>query len=399
MTQPRDVSAFFDDKGRPTQAYWNDFWLRAERVSLETLDAYPDRCAIDGCVGPNLRAGHASPGDIEWGPLSVPVSFHCIFHAQLMGQYGEPQRPRYLDGLPLCSHDEPSPPSDEVLRCSEPAVANGLCTVHVSANRFPWGYEDVLDAVKDAWLPDEQKRGPVTDDTRRVLSEIKRIAKDGPPPPDWPMSPWDVFAGFGAAMFFRHAGPRLEERAKAAFWMSPFSIGRTLNIPADQVEAHIVTLKVKRRITPDADLVLPKGFVMVVQAKVFTADIVRRIRRDRLRNLFPSRYTKIAYGPPPRKGTEIFEPIADGPGLVAREFRGTAWELTSRGEVDVQAWHETLAREARRVKEDKVGRRVGVAALLIGFASLVSVTSDAPAAVKNIGRALGHIAALVQQSL
>lgn len=282
-----------------------------------------------------------------------------LFHARLMGQYGEPRRPSYLDGQPLCSHEEPAQRSDDVVRCLEPAVANGLCTVHVFANRPPWGYEDVLDAVKHAWQPDEQKRGPVTDDTRRVLSEIKRIAVEGPPPPHYPQSPWDVFVGFGAAMLSRHAGPALDEHAQAAFWMSPFSFGRTLGIPSVRVEAHIVTLEAKRRISPNADLVLPTGFVMVVDTKVFTADLVRRIRRDRLRNVFPSRYAKVAYGPPPRPGTEVFEPVLDGPGSVAREFRGTAWALASRGEVDVQAWHETLARDASRVRDDKIGRRVG----------------------------------------
>lgn len=388
MSSETDPEGYFDEFNRITQDGWNAMWKIPEGSSFAELESKPDRCVVIGCIGPRIGGPRSDRHSVEMGPLDILVSDYCTRHALFMGRYGAPERPPYLDHRANCEHVQVIQDTGHKLFCQEPRVANRLCTSHVWKPSALANYQDVLATVKIAELHSEPMLGPVTDDTRRVLAELDRIARVGSSSPHMPITSTQAFFSFGAAMFARHQPLGLHDRAGMAFESSPFLVGRVLNIPAQQVAANIETLIASGFIAIRVGYEVPPGFVFVVREESYSKAARRYVQKQRISNLFPSRYVKVMYSKPPKAGTKIYSVVFDGPGAVHPCFQAQTYELTTVGAVELQAWHDRLGREAREQRQDNSSRRVGMAALVITVASLISVIADAPVAISNLGALL-----------
>lgn len=376
-----------DEFGRPTQFGWNKVWRIPEGRTFAELNADPDRCTVDGCIGPRIGGSAGSRRNVQMWPLGLLVSDYCYLHAARMGQYGSPFIPAYLERRPNCSAENEDPRTGRRTRCWEPQVANGLCAKHVWKSDTKFRYEDVLIAVAAALgeQPEPGVTDVVTDDTRRVLAEIDRISREGSTAPRRPLTSMDAFIAMGAGMFLMFAPPQLDEVSQRALEMSPFELHRALNIPPDEVAQHLRILAANGDIVVRPKYELPDGSLLVVAEHSYTKSERRYVQRQRLRNLFPSRYMKVTYGKPPQVGTKVYEVIFEGAGIIHPAFQGRVWELTNAGKVELQAWRTSEERRRQQERQEVASRRISVAALMIAFASLVSVVADAPSAVKNVG--------------
>jgi len=342
-------------------------------------------CAAEDCPGAGL-------GGTRITATGEHIGQYCFIHAKLISTYGKPTRPAVLAGRPRCSYVDEDRADRE---CREPSVAHKLCLEHLT------GGEDLQSARATLHFlrrrPPQSLASP-TQDTWRVLQEVDDIRTRGGMLPQLPRSDFYSAGRLIVGMLTGGVIGR-EERLNRAHEMSPYAIGRTLDLPHEQVAVHLEHLAGAGLVKEDQTLALPEDELIVVLAVTVPRELARTLKRRRraqrvrwaLRRLRPPlpyfRLSSFRFALPdnlPTAGEVVVKPVGHGPGLLAPQHQGRCLALTYRGRVELQAWRERHLDAEERRRSDKTSRRMAVAALLIGGASLVSIIADAPGALEAI---------------
>src|SRR4051794_33273278 len=99
----------------------------------------------------------------------------------------------------------------------------------------------------------------------RVLAEVDAVARRGTANARLPQrGPAVLFQSF---MLFAMGAvdPPVEQLQRAAHWMSPYHLGTTLDIPADEIRAHLDCLISTGLVERDSRYRLPERRLMVVR--------------------------------------------------------------------------------------------------------------------------------------
>ena len=298
-------------------------------------------CAVDD--RPAFQLG----GNIRSKSDGQRVGRYCLLHAAHVMLYGRPTRPDVLKDRPSCSHGDPERPSRP---CPEPVIANGRCIRQVSTN----GLMPVRKAL-ELWesAPPTPALSTLTEDTLRVLAELEAIHRRGTANPKLPRTDDFIVDLFFSAVI--GGVVPYTDRVFVAHEMSPYILGPTLHIPAEQVRLHVDSLKASGLVEPHQAFRLPRRTLVVFQeVQVTRFDAWRwRLQRARQRWWQIRRYWPghVVVGLPrnlPRSGEIVVEPVFSGRGVVDVRHQGEVVILTHRGHVELRAWQERLREEKDR---------------------------------------------------
>lgn len=336
-------------------------------------------CRIEKCPGVAMR--FRTEGTIT-GPGQVQLNGLCSVHFSNMGLYGVPWRPDVLLDNEDCA--EPS--------CHEPRMANELCISHVvkRSASIPDARE-VLALIGESDHTQARISGP-NRDTWRVLKEIAAIRDGESTVPQVPRER-DPFA-FGLQMVWG-LGPSRDLVLWWAHRQSPYFIAKALGLDAHAVRLHQRYLLTMGLIVEDEQAKLPTHEVIVVRRHTVSKETRRAWVLENTKHRV---WDALHYWPGyvvfrlprnlPRAGEEVHFPVTSGPGVVSPEHQGRVWSLTDDGAARLRDWDDDIRADLRRQEESRFARRLGVAALGVGLASLVSITADAPQAWDNIEQAI-----------
>ena len=344
----------------------------------------PAPCAVPGCN--NLSLG----GDIR-GPGGERISQYCPFHGMPVLLYGSLDRPSSLKGLPRCKemieisdwrkskfHLEERPLPQQ---CSEPAIANGLCISHVAAGRDSTTIVGARECIK-MWegrlsLANE----PYTsDEAWQILAEIDKIRRHGT---SNSLIPRNVDSAMVAEMFIAplfFEGPGRKERVRLAFWMSPSSIGKTLDMKPRDVMYHVRHLADTGYVELDQSYELPRSLIVTHEIR-FPRKAYRSWRREKFRQKYSaSKYTKIRIENLPRPNERVIEPVFDGPGIIDPDHQGQVLALTERGRAELRSWEVKLANQKQQERRHRHELVLTIILIILTSLLLISAISDAPRA-------------------
>lgn len=345
--------------------------MSSDRTEPMTKDEEPPRCAVPGCKFRSLG------GDIR-GVGNERVSQYCWFHSVPILLYGSLDRPSCLNGLPKCKEmietDESLPQ-----QCPEPAIANGLCIAHVSADR---NLKSTIVGARECIKMWQGRRSlanePYTsDEAWRVLAEIDKIRRHGTSNSVIPRNADSaMMAGmFFAALFFET--PSSKERVWQAFWMSPYSIGKTLDMRPEDVRYHMRHLADTGYVQLDQSNELPRSLIVTHEIR-FPRKAYRAWRRKKFKQKFPSPYTKIRIENLPTPNERVIEPVLDGPGIIDPDHQGQVLALTERGRAELRSWELKVANEKQLELRHKHELALTITLIILTSLLLISAISDIP---------------------
>lgn len=354
--------------------------MSRDQIEFLAKDKEPALCAVPGCNNPSIG------GDVR-GPGNVRISQYCLIHSGPVLLYGSLDRPACLKGLPQCKKiieisdswikafpSEERPPPHQ---CSEPAIANGLCIRHVAAGR-----ESSIIGARECikmWegRPSLAHEPYTSDEAWRVLAEIDKIRRHGTSNSVIPRN--NDVAIF--TTFLRLTGladtPSLEERITNAFWMSPYSIGKTLSMEPRQVRYHLRHLADTGYIELDQTFELPRSLIVTREIR-FPRKAYRGWRNEKFRQRFPSQYTKIRIENLPKPNERVIEPVLEGPGIADADHQGQVLALTERGRAELRSWELKLANEKQQERRRRYELTLTFILIALTSLLLISAISDAP---------------------
>jgi DNA-binding transcriptional ArsR family regulator len=355
--------------------------MSRHQSELMAMDEKPAPCAVPGCDYPSRG------GDIR-GPGNERLSQYCLFHSQPVSLYGSLNPSACLKGLPRCKemiqmsdtwmrilHLEERPPPQ---RCSEPAIANGLCIAHVAAGCA----STIVDAracIK-MWegRPSLAHEPYTSDEAWRVLAEIDKIRQHGTSNSILPRNTTFVDA---FTTFLYLAGelesPTSEQRVSAAFWMSPYSIGKTLGMEPREVRHHLRHLADTGYVELDQMYELPRSFIVTHEIR-FPRKAYRAWRREKFRQRFPSPYMKTRIENLPRPNERVIEPVLDGSGILNPDRQGQVLALTERGRAELRSWELKFTNEKQQERRHRHELVLTMILIVLTSLLLISAISDAP---------------------
>jgi hypothetical protein len=359
--------------------------MSPDLFDLMTKDEAPAPCAVPGCNNPSLG------GDIR-GPGNVRVSQYCPLHANPVLLYGSLDRPSCLKGLP--QYKEMIEISDSWMsafpqakrlppdQCSEPAIANGLCIRHVAAGR------DSDSTIVGARECIKMWRGRMSlaneaytsDEAWRVLAEIDKIRRHGTSNSLIPRNTDSaMLAEMFAALFFE--GPSLKQRVWLAFWMSPYSIGKSLDMNPKDVRYHLRHLADTGYVELDQAYELPQSLI-VTHEILFPRKAYRAWRREKFRQKRPSWHMKVRIENLPKPNERVIEPVLDGPGIIDPDYQGQVLALTERGRAELRSWELKLANQEQQERRRRYELTLTIILIFLTSLLLVSAISDWPHALQ-----------------
>lgn len=354
------------------------------RLTANAPLARPDvvRCRVDKCPGVALRFARKGQheGTIE-GSDGVRLNGLCLVHFENFAIYGGPWKSDVLSDNEDCLEK----------KCHEPAMVNKLCLRH-STDRG-----GILDARRVlAMIGENNERVPrITNpnrDTWRVLKEISAIRDGQSEVPQVPRNADPLEFGI---RFVWGLGASREQVLWWAHRQSPYFIAKALKLDERAVSLHKRYLMSAGLIVEDDFAKLPGREIIAVREatvsketrRVWVIENAKHRLWDALR--YSPGYTVVRLpNNLPRAGEVVYFPVLGGPGIVSPEHQGRVWTLTDDGAARLRDWDDDLRADQRRLDEARFARRLGIAALGVGLASLVSMTADAPQAWDNVGDSL-----------
>lgn len=384
-----------------------------------------NRCEAAGCDLPSLwpRVALSNAGD--------RLDRYCPVHSHLVAMYGRPERPDVLRGLRRCKYfkkrakeyEDPhklAMPGDESVeadngaltagfvgptesalapgsgndaaffailsseQCTEPAIGNGLCIEH--AVRFS-PTQEARECVF-AWIGESQslRDEPFTsDDAWRVLAEVDKVRRRGTSNSVLPPGPYSaerfmagMFLGMMSAASGGEWSPALDERVNLAFWLSPFSLGATLDLRPEEVSFHLHHLEDAGYIVRDPLYELGRRLIITRENHLSRDEYWRwkLIAWKRARD--PSKFPQVVNIPKPNE--VVTTPVLEGAGSIYRNQQGIVMGLTSKGRVELRSWQRQLSEAASQKRRERRDLLLTVLLIVLTSLLLISAISDAPRA-------------------